>query len=223
MQMIIRGVIVCAVLTPAVYNTYVKDFFLTTLPDWIASSVGQGQVASQDQFDALISAVKHRTALIMAEATGITNIGRVAVIWFAGQCAEICIFGCFCIWFFAMAMQNLVVCLGPFVIAGYLFKATKGITERWIGKMIGMCILQLLIAILMQVVMTQDSEYMRQVQNNPGAGLDEQISALWDVAKAFGVGLALVIMLPAIAAYIGGGISFSPTQAVTLALRAGRR
>ena len=40
------------------------------------------------------------------------------------------------------------------------------------------------------------------------------LNALWSVLWVFGVGLFLLIMAPAMAAYIGGGVSFSPAPIV---------
>ena len=53
-----------------------------------------------------------------------------------------------------------------------------------------------------------------------GGNLDEQVSTLWKVAMAFGFGAALMLLLPSIAAYIGGGVAVSLTPFMMVATRA---
>jgi type IV secretion system protein VirB6 len=56
-------------------------------------------------------------------------------------------------------------------------------------------------------------------QTASGGNLDEQVSVLCKIALAFLFGAALMIMLPGIAAYIGGGIALQIAPMVTAAMK----
>jgi type IV secretion system protein VirB6 len=56
-------------------------------------------------------------------------------------------------------------------------------------------------------------------QTASGGNLDEQVSVMWKMALAFGFGAALMVMLPGIAAYIGGGVAVQIAPMVTAAAK----
>ena len=52
----------------------------------------------------------------------------------------------------AKFLMDLVVCIGPFVLPGYLFAATRGVADRFISKLIGLCILIVFVDVLLSVI-----------------------------------------------------------------------
>lgn len=218
---VVRALLVAAVLTPANYNQWVVQTFTQTLPDWIAQSVGQGgsNASGAQQFDTLRQSVIKMVADIKTQATGLSYIAARIEIALAGMFCELALLLCFVIWFLSRAAMALVVCIGPFVIPFYLFDATKGVPERWIGKLIDYAILILLVLVVLQIVQTQDASLIGQAAAPTSGNVDEMVDILWNVALSFGVGAFLLIMLPAIAATIGGGVGFSTGPIVGLLFR----
>ena len=98
---------------------------------------------------------------------------------------------------------------------------------RVFNKMIGVLILQLLLAITIQLFL-QGNAHILLVAANAGDGdLAAQDAQLQDVILFFLFGAGLVLLVPSIAAYIGGGIAVNAgstiVQNVTmLATSAGR-
>ena len=220
-RMVVRMIVVVAVLTPARFNTYVRAVFMDWLPNWIATSItgDTGTNAAAQQFDMLVSATEHYTAALLMQASGLENVGTRIQINLAQTGIELTLLIAFVVWFSARALMALVVCIGPFVIAAWLFNTTREVFARWLGKLIGLSILLLLVSIELQIVVHQDTEYMLAAQANAAGGLDEQVAGLLHILIAFGAGAALMIVLPAIAAVIGGGVGLSPVPSI---LRLGR-
>ncbi|MDE8344220.1 MAG: type IV secretion system protein, partial [Acidocella sp.] len=63
-------------------------------------------------------------------------------------------------------MIDVMVSIGPFVLAGYLFTATRGIADRFIGKLIGLTILTLLIDIVLSIIINGDAAYFNVSMTN---------------------------------------------------------
>ena len=119
------------------------------------------------------------------------------------------------IWVVTIGFINLVVCLGPFVLLAKLFRYTEGIFDRWISKMVGLFMLYLLITILLQIVLNGETSFIRQTQANPGTGVDEQVAAMISMAGFFALCATMLIFVPAVASYVGGGAHTGVTNLVT--------
>jgi len=122
------------------------------------------------------------------------------------------LFVTFAIYEIAQVMTGVVVAVGPFVLAGYLFDATKPVSERWLGKLVGLAILSVLINIVMNIILSGEQTYLRAVVNNPNSGAGSvpyEIQILLELCMFFALGAFIVVSLPGIAAAIGGGIGFS--------------
>lgn len=207
---IARATCVALLLSAGYYATWIQSPFMTTIPNWIAHVVngGSGPLAGAQQFDAVLSATDHFAAGILQQAT-LWDVGARIDIGLATLADLIALGIAFVIWELASLMMGLVVCLGPFVLIGMLFSATRSITQQWIGKMIGLLVLQLMIAVLLQVIISGNDEYLRQAQSAPGTGIDEQIQTLFDIVAFAGMSAVIAILVPSVAAYIGGGVSLN--------------
>ena len=72
---LITAVAVSAVLSTSFYTTDIQQFFLTTLPAWIAQAAGGKSIGTgAQQFDALFSAVTHEANYIQLQTQGIQYI-----------------------------------------------------------------------------------------------------------------------------------------------------
>ena len=60
----------------------------------------------------------------------------------------------FAIYEFAVIIMGIMVAIGPVLVVGYLFEATKGVADRWVGKLITYSLLTLLINITLTVVLS---------------------------------------------------------------------
>ena len=207
---IIRTGFVAALVTASGnFTTYVQQFFMTTLPGWIASTItgSTGTNAGAQQFDLLWSATLHLASAVGQQATGISGLPVQLKLFVAVDFVGFTLMVSFVIWEITQAMMGLVVAIGPFVVVGYLFDATRGIAERWIGKLVGLAILDLLVSVLLQILIAGDSKYMIQIQGAAGNGAEEQVLVIFELGLFFSMGAVLMVMLPSIAAYIGGGIA----------------
>jgi hypothetical protein len=222
-QYMIRAIIVAALLRGSAYNTYVVTTFMTTIPNWIASSVGTGggATALAQQFDALHSAVEHMSAALLMQATGLLNIGTRASINLATAACEVTLVICFAIYIIAYAVMGVVVAAGVPLVASWLFNNTKHWGERWLGKLVSLSILMLFISVTLQIVMTQDAAYMRQAQANMGGDLDQQVAVLWHIFACFCIGTVVTLALPLIASAIGGSAVMSMSSVIIAPVRFG--
>ena len=186
---IIRVAFVVGLLTSSgLYTTYVQTGFMTTIPAWLASSAGgsPSSAATPQTFDNMWQVTEHTVETVSAQLSNFDVIDAVslAVIEF---CVAVFLLITFAIYEFAIIIVGIMVAIGPVLLVGYLFEATKGVADRWIGKLITYSILTLLINVTLNIVLNGEKAYMR----------------------AF-----IIVSLPLIAATLGGGLGVSPSAAV---------
>lgn len=219
---IMKAAIISLLLTASYFASYVQTPLTQTIPQWIATMIG-GAPPGVAQFDSLMSAVEHFSAGIIQQASGLSGIAiRIEVAILILCCTFFVGIGAF-IWELTTGFINLVVCIGPIAILAYLFRSTQGITERWIGKMIGLLMLYLLITILEQIALVSEQSFIRTMQANPGAGVDAQVMTMVDMVVFFAMCAAMLVFIPAIAAYIGGGVNSNVIGIALSPLRRMRR
>lgn len=207
----LRAACVGLLVTAGYYAAYIQTPFLSTLPNWIAHVVNGGSGAQEgaQQFDLLLSATDHFAAKILLQTAGIFQIGTRIEVIVAVVCDVTAIGIAFVIWELASFMTGLVICVGPFVLIGFLFAATRPIAERWVSKLVGLLMLQLMIAVLLQVLIAGNIAYIQQAQMTPGNGVAEQVVTLINIAAFAGMSALMAILVPGVAAYIGGGVSMN--------------
>src|ERR1700761_6613322 len=147
---ITRVISICLVvgilLSSALYNQYVVSFFTSGLPNWLASSfLGvTGTQPSPHQFDALWDQANE----FFRAASKNLNFYNVLYSVELGILQDLVVFPIgitFLIFETAKILMDVIVAIGPFLLIGYLFQATRGVADRWIGKLIGLAILMLLV------------------------------------------------------------------------------
>lgn len=217
-----RAAAVSLMMTAAFFLPYIQQPFLTTIPNWIANAAGGGDGGNAaTQFGQLWSATLHMEAQIYQQASGIFYIAeriQAGIIAMGVGCLLVIDFF---VWEIARWMMDVLVCVGPFVLWLYLFRATRDVPLRWFGKMVGILILYVLIDVTMQVVLRADMAFMESAQA-AGGGLDLQLASLTSCFVFDIFGTAMLIMCPMVASYIGGGIGV-PTAQIAQVVRTGVR
>lgn len=215
---IMRAGFVSMLLTATYFNPYVRDLFITTLPNWVASAVSNGTAANiPQQCDLIRSAMMHMAAAIYQNSNGIMDMD---VRLETGVClllGTIFLGVLVLVSTLTHTFMVLTVCVAPFIIAAYLFDATKGFVEGWIGKAVGLSILSLLIAVTAQIAVAADAKMMINTANTTGAGLQEQVANLVSIIVFFLFMAAIILGLPTLAYSIGRGITINTGAAAAFA------
>jgi type IV secretion system protein VirB6 len=234
----LRAMFVANLLTVALYNQYVQTMFLTTIPNWIAATIGaagNGGVPGNGiagQFDALLAAVDHSAAGLIAinyAQGGVFNPGPIVnalSIWFAAELCEIALWIAFFVDFLATILMAVIAPIGAVVMLAYLFGNTRHWAERWIGKLVAMSLLELLVAIEVKILIVQFGLGVGKMEAATGGGADmlQAIASMWSLGWKFLFGAMAMIALPAIASAIGGShVSNVVTTHVTMAMNAAGR
>ena len=217
---IIKVALVVGILTSSgLYTTYVQTLFLTTIPNWFATAAGgsPAAVASTPQtFDNMWQVTEHTIELVSAKIAIYDVIDAVSLALIELSIMVLLVVT-FAIYEFATIITGIMVAIGPIMIVGYLFEATKGVTDRWIGKLITYSLLTLLINVTLAVVLQGEKAYMRIILTQQASGLAAvpvEIKILIELMMFFAMGAFIVVSLPAIAATLGGGLGISPGAAI---------
>ncbi|PYD58201.1 conjugal transfer protein TraH [Novacetimonas maltaceti] len=214
---IIRVTLVSAfILEAGIYNGYVVNLFQTVLPTWAASSVSSSTASTPKLLDDIWNSLVNYSATIDKQLHWfqVVDLIELAMIAIAdGAMLTIA----FAIYICSSLMTAVILSLGPFVIAGFLFDATRNISERWVGKLVGLALLSLLVDVTMIIVATGIRTYMLACNLNavsaagtPGIA----IQIMEQTAMFIAVSTFILISLPAAAAFIGGGVSLNPAGAI---------
>jgi type IV secretion system protein VirB6 len=217
--------LVVGILTSAVlYNQYVVSFFTTGLPDWLANSLlgVTGAQPSAHQFDALWDEANE----FFRAASKNLNFYNVLYSVELGILQDAIVFPIgitFLIYETAKILMDVVVAIGPFLLVGYLFEATRGIADRWVGKLIGLAILMLLVDIVLSIIIQGDQAYFNTSMNSlTAATVIDTITIGIQFLIFLSLGCLITCFLPAIASFLGGGIAVGPLQMAVAAMQAGR-
>ena len=160
------AIVVGIIASTSLYDSYVQTLFMKSLPSFVASTFSSGKTSnipqSLDQTfnnfwvagEIIYNKAKCMTCVLEPYVLGI-EIELVLVVFFIALALV------FAVYLIATTLTGLLVAIGPFLLIGYLFEATKGIPERWLGKLIGLAILLLLITALLSLSLIHISEPTR--------------------------------------------------------------
>lgn len=219
-----RAAAVALLMTTAFFIPYIQEPFLTTIPNFLASAVGGNGTLPPTQFGQLWTATLHQMAAIDQQASGIFYIAERAEAGMIAMGIGCLLVICFFIWEIARWMMDVLICVGPFVLWLYLFRTTRDVPLRWLGKMTGILVLYVLVSVTVQVVLSADLAFMQQAQNAGGGAasqIGEQIAAFASIFVFCIFGTAMLIMTPLVASYIGGGVGVPTAQMSSVASRVG--
>lgn len=195
------------------YTDFVQQWFLDTVPTWIASLTGANGATLPTllpyKLDLVLGGMQAELETISSMISPNNNQDASSV-----QMAKIVLYGTLWTVFALYEATNLVtsvlIALGPLFIIGYLFESTKAIAQRWVGQLIYYAILLLLVNVVATIVVDVDLAYitaevlaLQALQAlGPVAG---QINDIWDLDIFLLTGDFIVISMPAAAAAISGG------------------
>ena len=217
---IIKVALVVGILTSSgLYTAYVQTLFMTTIPNWFATAAGGSQAiigSTPQTFDNMWQVTEHTIELVGAQIAIYDVVDAVSLVLIE---LSIMIFlvVTFAIHEFAAIATGIMVAIGPVMIVDYLFEATKGVTDRWIGKLMTYSLLTLLINITLNIVLTGEKAFLRLILTQQASGLAAvpvEIKILIELMMFFAMGAFIVVSLPAIAATLGGGLGISPGAAI---------
>jgi type IV secretion system protein VirB6 len=206
-------------MSTTLYDDYVVNFFTTGLPNFFASDfLGVNETApSAHSFDALWNSAAE--VFVIAE----NNLNFLNVLYSVelGLLQSLMVFPIglvFLIYETARILTDIIVCIGPFLLAGYLFAATRGIADRFIGKLIGLTILTLLVDVVLSVIINGFTTYVTETMTNVAvASKPEAIIICTQLVIFLTTGSLITTFLPGIASYLGGGVSVSPLSMIASA------
>lgn len=214
----VKALIISAILTPAYFNPYVRDLFLNTAPDWISSALGltAPSANSATEFSTIYEACRNLIAQARG-AAGLMNVGAHIEIAICQLAIGIALLGVFIIFIAVRVLTGMLICAAPFVFPFYLFNSTRGIGDRLVGKFIGLMLMYLLIAVVIQITLQYDQTYMRDL--GATTSIAQMIDTLFGISFVFVAALFLTFMLVGIAVFLGGGVAFSPRAAYAFAAK----
>ncbi len=212
---IIRVAFVVGILTSSgLYTTYVQTAFMTTIPTWLTTAAGGSvsPITTPQNFDNIWQVTEHTVETVSAQLSQFDFINAVSLA-IIDLLVAVFLLITFAIYEFAIIIVGIMVAIGPVLLVGYLFDATKGVTDRWIGKLITYSILSLLINVTLNVVLQGEKLYMRLILTQQASGLAAipvEIKLLLSLVMFFAMGAFIIVSLPIIAATLGGGLGISP-------------
>jgi type IV secretion system protein VirB6 len=204
------SIIVGLVMSSTLYNEYITTFFTVGLPDWIASSVNgvSGTTPSAQEFDTIWM----QSLQVFSQINSRFNWYDVIYNIQLGMLQTFVIIPIavmFLVYEVAKIMIDVMVCVGPFLLVGYMFGATRGIADRFIGKLISLSILVLLVDIVLAIIVSGYVNYIAStlsiVASNTNRALD--IAVAEQMVVFFAIGSLIATFLPGLAAHLGGGAS----------------
>jgi type IV secretion system protein VirB6 len=215
-KVITMAIVFGIVSSSTLYVTYVQTFFMQDIPSFISNTFSAGQVNSipknldlvyNNFFFAGEEIYKNANCwhcVITPFLLGI-EIQIIQAIFFIALAIV------FAVYLIATTLTGLLVAIGPFLLIGYLFEYTKGIPDRWLGKLIGLSILLLLITALLSLFTNGMIDFLNSKINATFAAAPWQTEMiiLGEIAAYTSITAFITITLPGIAAYLGGGVSFN--------------
>lgn len=216
----------------AIYNQYVTSFFYQGLPTALNKAVttntfapggGGANLAGGVQgaaavFDTLWAQSDVQAAAILQQA-GILNV-PAALAGYAGMAACGALLVVIAMVYMASRfILAIVLELGVIAIACLIFDATTPIFERWLGKVIALVFLQVAAIVVLQIVLTTDQTFVKQIIAAGGNDVDALVQGLISLIVLFLMSAFAVYSLPAIAYSIGTGVAVQTMAPLMLALR----
>ena len=210
------AIVVGIIASTSLYDDYVQQFFMSDIPSFIASTFSSGNTTSIPK---TLDGVYNNFVIAGQEIYKNANcwhcmitpfilgveIQIILVVFFIALAIV------FSVYLIATTLTGLLVVVGPFLLIGYLFEYTEGIPDRWLGKLIGLAILLLLITALLSLFTTGMIDFMNEKINVSfdTAPWQTEIIILGEIAAYTAITAFITIMLPGIAAYLGGGVDFN--------------
>lgn len=213
-RLVMVALVVGLVTSDTLYEQYVAEFFTDGLPAWLNfGDYGIAATYIPEQLDLVFQVGEKAFQLIAAKmAAGNTEDiiafeGAQAVFYFS-------LWSIFSICDIVSVMTSVLVAIGPLILVGYLFEATRTIAVKWIGQLVTYALLLMLVRIVATIVV---SYFVIDIAADYGvvalAGPEPaKIIGLCELDMFLMTGNAIVLGLPAVAAALGGGVAVGGTR-----------
>jgi type IV secretion system protein VirB6 len=192
------------------YQQFVQNFFENAIPEFVqeiginpfpvATIPAQLDVVfagSEELFQTIAAQIGNRDEEDSLSFTGAQDAMYLSL-WIAfGICDTVDI------------LTALLIAIGPLILIGYLFDATRPMTMGWIKQLVNYGLLLLLLTIVATIVIATDAAVVlgETVVIKALGQTAAQIVGLYELDMFFLTGDALIVALPALAAVISGGVS----------------
>lgn len=209
-KVIMVSIVVGLVAGQAQYHEFVVTTFEETVPGFVRQVSGLGLPTDTipTQLDLIFAAAE---ALFQRIAIEIGPMNEQDTLAFQG--AQWIFYGslwlAFGIFDTVNILTEVLIAIGPLMLVGYLFDATKDLATKWIGQLITYALLLLLLNIVATVVIaTEGAALAAMAVVIMAAGTTAaKIIGLYELDMLFLTGNALILALPTIAANIGGNFA----------------
>jgi type IV secretion system protein VirB6 len=223
-RVISATLVVGIVMSTTLYNEYVVSLFTVGLPNFIGQAFSNGTATTEPNTFYQIMVNTQKVFVQAEKGVSAVDIGAAVLFGLLDVMSLIPTILLFLLYELTKILIDLVVCIGPFVLPGYLFSATKTVADKFMSKLIGLSVLTAFIDILLSVMNGGINTYCADVlsmitsgQSSGWFGTSEDIAATLIICMQLVVFLVIsglmMVFLPGIASYIGGGVTVSPMAA----------
>lgn len=215
-----RAFIIGMLLTTAGFTTYISEPLQTDIPNWMAKAVSGGDAATSPQmFDNLRNKFGAAVAGVEQQLSW-TDIGQYI------ECAAIAAFSLaeliviFALFELAKFVIQIVVVASVFMLGLYMFPATRGFVMALVGQAVAGLLTMLFVNILVALAVAANNSLMGTIATVTGVGA--QIAALEGACGWLFFSIILIVVIPFIAARIGGGVATTLSPGTNFLRNAGR-
>ena len=213
-KVVTMAIVVGLISSSSLYDLYVQNLFIVDVPSFIATTFGTNSTTTiPQQLDNMLQTFWITGIVLVKQASCYFCVLKPATVVLELILISIpfvlAVGIVFAVYLITHTLIGLLVVVGPFVLIGYLFDATKHIPTNWLGKLIGLMILLLLVTIVLSTFTGGMVDYLNNVISSKTTAevAEEGILILAELAAYASIIAFLTLLLPGIAAYIGGGIS----------------
>ncbi len=199
------------VISADVYNTWVSDLFLTTLPTELANEITATTGASLPSAAAFDTVWRKALGVGMSvwSTLGWTDIGPSLAVIFMWICAGVAVSFSYLVWLTSRIGLALVIAVGPIFVAFALFPSTRALFERWLGQVVQFVVLGVLAVLLLQIMVSAEEILVdRIVASSAASSPAQRLQMLLAVCVLFIICAMLAMQLPGLASGLAGGFSF---------------
>lgn len=208
------------------YQDWIVQPMLHDIPNFLAQSIG-GSLGTQNgagMFDDLARQIIRQQAAILQEASGMLDIAERALAYIVGWGCLGILMITFFLYELSRAALSLIVTIGPWVALAYMWDWSRNMALALAGQAVTYLLVMLLLIVVITITINLDRFFSEQIANTQGAqGLAVGLNALANTFWALCFGLGMDIMVPSIAAAVGGGAYASFSPFVMGAVRGGGR
>jgi type IV secretory pathway VirB6-like protein len=222
----IRAVLITSLLKVDTYNSYVRDFFFTDMPNTIAAAIHGPRVAidSAHQFDVMWSGVLNYQGFALGLATSWYQFTDRAFIIIVTWLIYAALWVDFLVWYAARIFMALTIALGVFMLILFMWRITAQWAVQWVGKLVSLTILGAVSSILLRLLMvhmTNSLITLGVMSSNFNSGMDLTMveNQYANVGGLMWAGAVLMLVLPSAFAFgssIGSGVQSLSSSALAL-------